>query len=376
MTRPMSPLLAQLESRLSQMIDDIAELVACESPSAAQAAVKESAGVVARVGQRVLGLAPEVIEADGCSHLRWKTGEGRPRVLLLGHHDTVWPSGSLARHPFAVRDGVLTGPGCFDMKTGVVMALHAAALAGPACPVSILVTGDEEIGSRTSRRLIEESAATVDAVLVLEAAADGGALKVARKAVSFYELTITGRASHAGLEPERGVNAVVELSHVIQRVHGLASPERGTSVVPTVVSGGTTSNTVPALARLAVDVRAWTRAEQERVDAAVRGLTATVPGAVITVGGGPDRPPMEESMAAGLYDLATRIADEEGLGELSAARVGGGSDGNFTAGLGRPTLDGLGAVGGGAHADDEHVLVDQIPVRTALLVALVRELCQ
>lgn len=372
----MNALLTQLETQLPQMIEDIEALVTCESPSADQAAVKESASVVARVGQRVLGLAPELIEVDGCTHVRWTTGKGRPRVLLLGHHDTVWPSGSLDRHPFAVNDGVLTGPGCFDMKTGVVMALHAAALAGPACPVSILVTGDEEIGSRTSRTLIEETAATVDAVLVLEAAADAGAIKVARKAVSFYELTITGRASHAGLEPERGVNAVVELSHVIQQVHALASPEVGTSVVPTVVSGGTTSNTVPALARLAVDVRAWTRAEQDRVDAAIRGLAVTVPGAAITVGGGPDRPPMEEPMAAVLYDVATRLAREERLGELTAARVGGGSDGNFTAGLGRPTLDGLGAVGGGAHADDEHVLVDQIPVRTALLVALLRELCQ
>ncbi|RSD09132.1 M20 family metallopeptidase [Amycolatopsis eburnea] len=352
------------------MIDDIEALVGCESPSEDHEAVARSAEVVAAIGRRLLGTEPERIVTDGCTHLRWRFGE--PRVLLLGHHDTVWPLGSLATHPFEVRDGVLRGPGCFDMKAGVVMALHAAAALPDRDGLSILVTGDEEIGSPLSRPLIEDEAKTCDAVLVLEASADGGALKTRRKGVSRYWVEVDGRAAHAGLEPEKGVNAGIEVAHQILAVAALADAEKGTTVVPTALSAGTTTNTVPAAASVAVDARVWDTGEQGRVDRAIRSLTPVVDGSGIRIGGGINRAPLEAKASAELFALANELAAGLGIGPLTEAAVGGASDGNFTAGLGIPTLDGLGAVGGGAHADDEHVLVAELPRRTAL----VRELAE
>ncbi|WP_340681669.1 M20 family metallopeptidase [Amycolatopsis coloradensis] len=356
---------------MSDLLADIETLVRCESPSSDHEAVSRSAEVVAGVGRRLLGVDPEKIVVDGVTHLRWSFGAGPPRVLLLGHHDTVWPHGSLETHPFSVRDGVLRGPGCFDMKAGVVMALHAAATVPDRDGLSILVTGDEEIGSPSSRALIEETAAGCDAAFVLEASADGGALKCRRKGVSHYRVEVTGRAAHAGLEPEKGVNAAIEISHQILAVAALADPGAGTSVTPTVVSAGTTVNTVPAAALVAVDVRVWNEAEQLRVDRAIRELRPVLDGAEVRVTGGINRPPLEEGSSAGLFALARELAEELGLGELNSASVGGASDGNYTAGMGVPTLDGLGAVGGGAHADHEHVIVAELPRRTALLTALV-----
>lgn len=348
------------------MIGDIETLVRCESPSGDHEAVARSAEAVAAIGLRLLGAEPERIVTDGCTHLRWRFGDGPPRVLLLGHHDTVWPLGSLATHPFDVRDGVLRGPGCFDMKTGVVMALHAAAALPDRDGLSILVTGDEEIGSPSSRTLIEDEAKSCDAVFVLEASADGGALKTHRKGVSAYRIEIEGRAAHAGLEPEKGVNAGIEVAHQILAVAALADPEKGTTVVPTALSAGTTTNTVPAEAGVAVDVRVWDVAEQDRVDRAIRSLVPVNENARIRIAGGINRAPLEARASADLFALAGTLADWP----LAEAAVGGASDGNFTAGLGIPTLDGLGAVGGGAHADDEHVLVAELPRRTALLAAL------
>ncbi|RVU23275.1 M20 family peptidase [Streptomyces antnestii] len=353
------------------MLADIETLVRCESPSSDHKAVARSAEVVADVGRRLLGAEPERIVVDGVTHLRWRFGDGPPRVLLLGHHDTVWPHGSLETHPFSVRDGVLRGPGCFDMKAGVVMALHAAATLPDRDGLSILVTGDEEIGSPSSRALIEEAAAGCDAAFVLEASADGGALKCRRKGVSHYRVEVTGRAAHAGLEPEKGINAGIEVAHQILAVAALADPGAGTSVTPTVVSAGTTVNTVPAAANVAVDVRVWNVAEQLRVDRAMRALRPALEDAEVRVTGGINRPPLEGSSSAGLFSLARELAGELGLGELTSVAVGGASDGNYTAGIGIPTLDGLGAVGGGAHADHEHVVVAELPRRTALLAALV-----
>jgi glutamate carboxypeptidase len=325
---------------------------------------------VTSLGRKLLDAEPDRIVVDGCTHLRWRFGE-TPRVLLLGHHDTVWPHGSLESHGFSVRDGVLRGPGCFDMKAGVVMALHAAAAVGDRSGLSILVTGDEEIGSPSSRSLIEEEARGCNAVFVLEGAADGGALKCRRKGTSMYRIEVDGRAAHAGLEPEHGVNAGIEIAHQILAVAALADPGRGTTVVPTVLSAGTTTNTVPAHAGVAVDVRAWDAEEQRRVDEALRDLVPVLEDARIRVSGGINRPPLEADASSGLFDLATSLAAELGLGAFGAAAVGGASDGNFTAGLGIPTLDGLGAVGGGAHADHEHVVVAELPRRTALLTALI-----
>ena len=272
---------------LSLVLDDLRELVECESPSADLAAVARSADVVARIGTARLGVAPEYVVVDGRTHLRWRLGTGPSRVLVLGHHDTVWPLGSLATHPWSVEGGVVRGPGCFDMKAGLAMAFHALADLDDRDGVTLLVTGDEEIGSPTSRALIEEEAREASAALVLEASADGGALKTARKGVSLYDVRVLGRAAHAGLEPELGVNATLELAHQALVVSALADPARGTTVTPTVMRAGTTTNTVPAEGSFAVDVRVRTPAEQERVDAALRSLRTVVPG---SVAGGHRRP--------------------------------------------------------------------------------------
>ncbi|WP_328616659.1 M20 family metallopeptidase [Amycolatopsis sp. NBC_00355] len=353
---------------MNDLLADIETLVRSESPSEDHDAVARSAEAVATIGRRLLGAEPERIVTDGCTHLRWHFGDGPPRVLLLGHHDTVWPLGSLRTHPFAIEDGVLRGPGCFDMKAGVVMALHAAAALADRTGLAILITGDEEIGSPLSRALIEEEARSCDAVFVLEASADGGALKTRRKGVSRYWIEVEGRAAHAGLEPEKGVNAGIEIAHQILAVAALADADRGTTVVPTALSAGTTTNTVPAAASVAVDARVWDAAEQDRVDRAVRSLRPVLPGSRIRIAGGINRAPLDAVASADLFDLANSLSG----GTLTAASVGGASDGNFTAGLGIPTLDGLGAVGGGAHADDEHVVVAQLLPRTALLVSLTK----
>jgi glutamate carboxypeptidase len=353
---------------LDALIADARDMIECESPSTDLAAVARSADVVARVGERWLGSAPERIVIDGRTHLRWRTGDQPSGVLLVGHHDTVWPLGSLERHPFSVDVGVLRGPGCFDMKTGLAMAFQAAAgLDG----VTVLVTGDEELGSPSSRALIEDEARAAGAALVLEGAAPGGALKAERKGVSLYDVAVRGRAAHAGLEPERGVNATLELAHLALAVADLSDAATGTTSTPTTARSGQTTNTVPAEASFAVDVRVRTLAEQDRVDAAIRSLPPVVEGASSVVTGGPNRPPMEACSSAQLLGRVAAITERLGLACPEAVAVGGASDGNFTAGVGTPTLDGLGAVGGGAHADDEHVLVDALGPRLSLVRALV-----
>src|SRR3984885_10387816 len=365
-------------ARLPAILADTEELVKCESPSADLEAVARSADIVAVVGGRHLGSAAERIVIDGRTHLRWRLGEGPARVLLLCHHDTVWPLGSLETHPYAVSDGVMRGPGCVDMKAGIVLGLHALAELGVPGGVTLLVTGDEEIGSPSSRALIETEAAGCSAALVLESAANDGALKTERKGVSLYQVRAVGRAAggaaHAGLEPERGVNATVELAHQVLAVAGFGDPDRGTSVTPTALSSGTTSNTVPAVGSFAGDVRMWDSAEQARVDAAMRSLLPVVPDAVLQVSGGPNRAPLSAAAASELFERSGPFAALVRRAALTAAAGGGASDGNFTAGVGPPTLDGLGAAGGGAHADDEHVRVAELPGRAALIAALISDL--
>ncbi|WP_194891887.1 M20/M25/M40 family metallo-hydrolase [Catenulispora pinisilvae] len=361
-------------ARLPELLADIGELVTCESPTSDIAAGLRCAELVDALGARLLGpKAERIADAAGRVHLRWRFGAG-DRVLILGHYDTVWPIGSLATHPFAVSgDGVMTGPGCFDMKTGLVQLFHAAAAQDRLDGLTILVTGDEETGSAGSQALIEAEARRVRAALVLEAS-EGGALKSARKGVATYDVEIGGRASHAGLQPHLGVNTTVELAHQVLAIASIADASAGTTVTPTVAASGTTRNTVPDAARLLVDVRVATAAEQKRVDAELRALTPVLPKASVRVNDGPRRPPLPESASAPLLARARRLWAELGHGELGAVAVGGGSDGNLTAGVGTPTLDGLGAAGGGAHADDEHVLVGEIPRRTALVAALIAEL--
>ncbi|MFF3782136.1 M20 family metallopeptidase [Streptomyces sp. NPDC001933] len=368
----MTAIVTALEAGLPDLLADIEELVRTESPSEDLAAVADCARVVAGIGTRLTGAAPEWVDGSGRPALRWRFGSG-DRVLLLGHFDTVWPVGSLARHPFEVAGGRLTGPGCFDMKAGVAQLFHALSVLDDLDGVSVLLTGDEEIGAPTSRTLIEDEARRTGAVLVLEAS-EGGALKTARKGMSGYELTVAGRAAHAGLEPHKGVNTTTELAHQVLALSALADPAAGTTVTPTVASSGTTRNTVPDTARLMVDVRVATAAEQARVDRAVHGLPPVLDGASLTVSGGPNRPPLPTSASAGLFELARGHYEELGFGPLRGVAVGGASDGNLTAGVGTPTLDGLGAVGGGAHADDEHVAVAELPRRAALVACLVASL--
>jgi glutamate carboxypeptidase len=359
---------------LRELLRDVGELVECESPSTDLAAVARSAETVARIGARRLGVEPERIVLDGRTHLRWRLGSEPSRVLLVGHHDTVWPLGTLSTIPFTVESGVLRGPGCFDMKAGVAMMFHALAGLEGRRGVTVLVTGDEELGSPSSRGLIEDEARAAEVALVLEASADGGALKTERKGVSLYDVRVRGRAAHAGLEPEAGVNATIELAHQALVVAALGAPESGTTVTPTLASAGTTTNTVPAEGSFSVDVRVRTPREQERVDVAMHALRPVLSGAALEVTGGPNRPPLDADSSAFLLARARDVAVRLGLPEPTASAVGGASDGNLTAGVGTPTLDGLGAVGGGAHAADEHVLVDELPGRTALLGALVADL--
>lgn len=360
---------------LPEMLTDLEELVRCESPSTDHAAVATSAELVAAQGTRALGVEPERLVVDGCTHLRWRLGSAPRRVLVLGHHDTVWPRGTLATLPWSLADGVVHGPGCFDMKAGLVLAFAALAqrraAKGHLDGVTVLVTGDEELGSPSSAELIRAEADGCAAAFVLEAGADGGALKTGRKGASMYELLVAGRAAHAGLEPEKGVNTTVELAHQVLAIAALADSEAGTTVTPTLLGSGTTTNTVPAAGRLSIDVRALTADEQERVDAAMRSLTAHLPDAELELRGGINRPPLEEAASATLFALAKTVSARLGLPVPVGVSVGGASDGNFTAGIGVATLDGLGAVGGGAHAAHEHVLVAELPHRAALLAGLV-----
>ncbi|MFD3541434.1 M20/M25/M40 family metallo-hydrolase [Streptomyces sp. NPDC058662] len=347
------------------MIEDLRALVEVESPSRDRDALAASAKVVAAVIENRLGGHAVLVESEAGPHVHWSAG-GDPKVLILGHHDTVFPLGTLARRPFKVEDGHATGPGVFDMLGGLVQAVHGLAALDDRSGVEILVTADEEVGSRTSRALIEERALACGAVLVLEGAADGGALKTGRKGCGTYQVSVKGRASHAGLEPAAGVNALVEASYQVLDIAGIGRPGTGTTVTPTVASAGTLDNVVPAEAVVVVDVRVESVAEEERVEAAFAALTPHLDEAEIAVRGGIGRPPMPESASAELFAVARRL-----LPGLEGRAVGGGSDGNFTAALGVPTLDGLGAVGGGAHADHEYLVVDAMAERAELVAGLV-----
>lgn len=350
---------------LDAMLDDLQVLVEIESPSRDLEALAVSARAVADLIERHLGGTAELIDSTAGPHVHWRGG-GDPHVLILGHHDTVFPLGTLDRRPFKVEDGRVTGPGVFDMLGGIVQAVHGVASVEDRSGVEILFSADEEVGSRTSRQLIEERAKACGAVLVLEGAAPGGLLKTGRKGCGTFEVTIAGKAAHAGLEPENGVNALIEAAHQVLAIETVGQPEIGTTVTPTVATSGTTDNVVPAEAVVTVDVRVTSADEKARVEAAFAALAPTLPGATISVSGGVNRPPMPESASAQLFALAERVAPG-----VEGCSVGGGSDGNFTAAIGVPTLDGLGAVGGGAHADHEYVLVDTMVDRAQLIAGLV-----
>jgi glutamate carboxypeptidase len=364
--------LVDLRTLESSMLAVLEDLVMTETPSNDFPLMRTGVSQLSGVVKRLVGKTPELVQVDGRPHLRLRGSGVRP-VLVLCHLDTVWPAGTTQRWPFAISEGSATGPGVFDMKAGLVQALYAISAARNPTDVTLLVTTDEEIGSPTGRSLVEYEARRSRAVLVPEPSADG-ALKTARKGISMYRLQVVGRAAHAGLDPERGINALLELAEQLPRVVGIGRRDLGTTVTPTRATAGTTTNTVPATAEVAIDVRARTIAEQDRVHTELQRLVPVARGAQLTVEGGVNRPPLEASSSAELLDLARRCAHSLGLAAVRDVSVGGGSDGNFAAALGVPTLDGLGAVGDFAHAEGEYASVPAMPERAALLTSLIDRL--
>ena len=357
------------------LLELIETLVAIESPSDDPAAVNRCGDELTARLEAIGGQVTRVPSAGAADHLRASFGAGARQILLLGHFDTVWPIGQLARMPLKRAGGRLHGPGVFDMKAGIGLAMLATrAVLERHAPgdsrIVMLWTTDEEIGSRTSRALIETEATKSDAVLVCEPSLPGGALKTSRKGVGQFEMIARGIAAHAGLDPGKGVSAVRELARQILAIDDLQDPANGVTLTVGVVSGGTRANVVPAEARATIDARAVTRADADRVQRTMRSLQPYLPGARLEVTGGFDRPPLERTAAVErLFEAAKSAAAEIGI-DLKEGSAGGGSDGNLTAALGVPTLDGFGAIGDGAHALHEHVEIDALVPRAATIAGL------
>jgi glutamate carboxypeptidase len=371
--------LAYFIQRRDEIVATIRDLVEIESPSDNKAAVNRIAEAVAEKFFRLRG-ALRIHEAkDFGDHLQvsFAGRSNAPPLLLLGHYDTVYPLGTLAKMPCRVDGDKITGPGVLDMKSGIALMLHA--LAGlqewhgvlPR-PVTVLLVSDEEVGSDSSRAITEALAKKSAAVLVLEPSYGlQGAVKTARKGVGEYLVKVTGKASHAGLDFEKGANAILELARQIEKISDFTDLKKGLTVNVGIVSGGSRTNVVPSEAVAQVDVRIKRLKDAAGIDKKIRNLRPFNRKCKLEISGGINRPPMERRAGvAALYAKAVVIARELGW-KLSEAAVGGGSDGNFTAGLGIPTLDGLGGVGDGAHAIHEHILISELPRRAALLAGLI-----
>ena len=357
--------------RLDPMLAAIEALVRCESPTEDIAACQNVVRLASDIATRVLGTPAQIKEIKGRPVFWW--GASQPEILLLAHLDTVWPHGSY-QPLWEVNGDVVRGPGVFDMKAGFVQALFALKdIEGAADRVALVATTDEETGSFASRELIMELSAAAKAVLVLEASLDGK-VKTGRKGTAMYKITVHGLASHAGLEPEKGVNATVEIAHIILQLAALENKEHGTTVVPTLLKSGNSANTVPDLAVLEIDARSFAQSEIELVDAAIKSLKATDSGARLEITGGLNRPPLQPSSTKALYERIEQVAKSIGMAPLGCAEVGGASDGNFAAAAGAQVLDGLGAVGGGAHAPNEWLSLKSIEERSALLHAFIKDL--
>jgi glutamate carboxypeptidase len=373
------PFLTYLKKQLPQMLETLRELTLRESPSLEKQPADQCCRLLADLWLE-RGAIVEILRNERRGdHLRvvWNPAGSRSKsqLLVLGHYDTVYPTGTLAKMPFRVSGRKAYGPGTFDMKAGIVQALFALnALRELRVPVEkrvvFLWTSDEEIGSTTSRRLIEEQAQRSDAVFVLEPSlGPRGLLKTSRKGVGEAHLTVHGRASHAGLAPEKGINAIHELAAQIAHIEKWNNLQRGVTINADIVSGGSRTNVIADRAAATLDVRAWRHADMHALEKRLHALKPMHRGAKLEIRGGFDRPPLERKHSAALFARAKTIARQLGF-SLGEAAAGGGSDGNFTAALGVPTLDGLGAVGDGAHATHEHVVVDRMPQRAALLAAL------
>jgi glutamate carboxypeptidase len=372
----MKELVNVVRANQARMHARIRELVEVESPSEDRAAVNRAANVTeawikalqGQLKRHKSALYGDVLEAR-FGPARSKRG----RVLLLGHLDTVWPMGTLVKMPWRETGGKFWGPGVLDMKSGVVMALEAVAALQQMemmRPVTLLLNSEEEIGSPVSRAITERVARECSAVFVLEPA-QGLAYKTARKGVGHFELRVQGVASHAGVDFERGHSAVLEMARLVQQVSAWSNPRTGITVNVGVINGGTRSNVVAAECRAEVDVRIVKAGDAARIERMFHSLKTTDKACKLTVSGGINRPPMERKQGTvALFRKAQTLAKEMGM-MLEEAATGGGSDGNFTAALGVHTLDGMGAVGGGAHADHEHVVVKHLVERTALLAGMI-----
>jgi glutamate carboxypeptidase len=379
---PAKKLLQALTPRLREMLATLRTLVLAESPSLEKTAADRCCRLLAAKWRKRGAHVERIAQKHRGDHLRvtWWPQKSRPQgqLLVLGHYDTVYATGTLAKTPFRVSGGKAYGPGTFDMKAGIVQALFALdALQRTRQPllkrIVFLWTSDEEIGSESSRTIIEAEARRSDAVFVLEPAfGRRGLLKTSRKGVGEAEIIVRGRASHAGLAPEEGVNAVHELAQQIARIQGWSSLGRGTTINADIIEGGTRTNVIPEHARAVLDLRALRISDMRRLERRLHALRPILSGARLEIRGGFNRAPLERKMSSSLFARAKLLAAEMGrsLGECTA---GGGSDGNLTAALGIPTLDGLGAVGAGAHSSDEHVLIKTMPARAALLAALLAD---
>jgi glutamate carboxypeptidase len=372
-------LLAAAGSEAGWIASALRRLVEQESPSDDKAAVDAAVGLAAGLAEACGGRAKLHKQKRFGDVLEVRFGSargGRKPILLLGHLDTVWPGGTLRTMPWREAGGRFYGPGVFDMKAGVVMALAAMrVLAGLGVNrrVTLLLNSDEEVGSPVSRPITERLALASAAVLVLEPA-QGLACKTARKGIGDYRLQVTGVAAHSGVDFARGHSAIVELARLIGKVATFTDLRVGRTVNPGVISGGTRSNVIAEHAYADVDVRIARAGDAAKVEKLFRGLRCSDPACRLEITGGLNRPPMERGAGTvALYKKARRLAAELGF-ELDEAATGGGSDGNFTAALGVPTLDGLGAVGEGAHAGHESVVVEHLVPRTALLAALIASL--
>ena len=367
------------EGQRDWLLETTTVLARLESPTSDKAAVDHCGTELAR--QFVaLGAHVETLRSEATgNHLRATVGSGSSQLLLLGHFDTVWPVGQLERMPIRLEIGRLYGPGVFDMKAGIAIGLLAfRSLAElrwrPRKRIVMLMTADEEHGSGSSAEFVEEEARRSDAVLVLEPSLPGGALKTSRKGAGEFELTVHGISAHAGLEPEKGASAISELAAQVLAIEKLRNDARGVSINVGLIEGGSRPNVVPERARAVIDVRAVTQADARVVESALHALRPVRSGTTLRVCGGFSRPPFERTEAvAELYRLAQSIAAELGH-ELDEGSAGGGSDGNLTGALGIPTLDGMGAVGDGAHALHEHIEIDHLPWRAALVAGLIRRL--
>jgi glutamate carboxypeptidase len=375
----MHPYLRYATEKQRDIVSLIREMVECESPSDSPAEVNRFVDLVV---ERTRDIAQaKTIESDGFGkHLRLEFnlgGRKKKRQLLgVGHSDTVWPSGTLKSMPYREMDGRLWGPGVLDMKSGLAFFIFAVRAlrdldVGVRREIVLWIVSDEEVGSKTSRELTETEAKQSDLALVLEPGSElTGELKTARKGVGNYTVSIEGKATHAGISFRHGANAIVEAAHQVERIARFTDLKRGITVNPGIISGGTRPNVVAAQARVEVDIRAVRVKDAEALDKKFRALRPIDQRCTIHVEGGLNRPPMERTKAVrGLFTKAKKIGKQMGF-SLEESSTGGGSDGNFTAALGVPTLDGVGGVGEGAHAINESILIDRIADRTALLAGL------